>query len=923
MVCATWFLFLRRIVILFKETTEPYGANWHRRTSTIVVKQFLLGCCALGLFACGGSGSSGSQSPDPVVVDLPIAYIKRPLPVNADDSTLLADNILDPAAFNPGAALYIRDRAAPGADEINVTDRVWPEDALYDVKDLAVSPDGTKLIFAMRAPDDPNLNADEQAKWDIWEYELTTDTLRRVITSDTIAQQNHDVSPNYLPDGGIVFASDRQQRTRSILLNDGKPQYGGLHEDNLNNGDEPAFVLHTMNENVGDIEQITFNQSHDLQPSVLQDGRVLFLRWDRWGNDNLSLYTVNPDGSHLQFYYGFHSQDTGSNNSLAVFSRPRQLPDDRILAILRPRQTDSFGGDLVLIDGENYTEVSQPTHANAGTSGTGQVSGSLLDVFIDDRISPHGYFSAAYPFFDETNRLLVGWNQCRLLNPDNADTFLPCTDDNLQDPNAQEANPAYGLWIYNPVEGTQLPVIPAEEGVIYSDVLAMEPRDPPTYRQPLSVTADKGYLDAALGVVHIRSVYDFDGIDTTPGGIEVMRDPAQTNWEERPARFLRIVKAVSIPEEDLLDFNTGAFGINGGGQAMREILGYVPIEPDGSVKFEVPADLAFSIEIVDAEGRRAPPFQRHQNWLQVRPGETVECNGCHQRGSELPHGRQAAQAPSINTGAPTSAPFPNTALMAQMGETMAETYARINGVRTPTVDIHFTDEWSTSPDPADVIDYRYSDLESLGLVAPTPASCKTQWSGDCRVTINYLDHIQPLWELVRPIAGGNMACVDCHSKVGSMGEARVPDGQLELTNTAPDGVLNTHPGANALWNLAYRELFLADAELELDGGNLRQRRIIDAPAVLDPDTGEVITPEQSHVPVCNPPMARSGARDSSRAIVSNSDCETVNSPPDFFPWFETGAPHAGYLEDAELKLISEWLDIGAQYYNDPFQAPVN
>ncbi|MEA3133650.1 MAG: hypothetical protein QOG17_1496, partial [Gammaproteobacteria bacterium] len=32
--------------------------------------------------------------------------------------------------------------------------------------------------------------------------------------------------------------------------------------------------------------------------------------------------------------------------------------------------------------------------------------------------------------------------------------------------------------------------------------------------------------------------------------------------------------------------------------------------------------------------------------------------------------------------------------------------------------------------------------------------------------------------------------------------------------------------------------------------------------------------------------------------------------------------HRGFLKPAELRLITEWLDIGAQYYNDPFVAPV-
>jgi hypothetical protein len=54
-------------------------------------------------------------------------------------------------------------------------------------------------------------------------------------------------------------------------------------------------------------------------------------------------------------------------------------------------------------------------------------------------------------------------------------------------------------------------------------------------------------------------------------------------------------------------------------QLMREVLGYVPIEPDGSVSVKVPANVAFWPEILDGDGRRIEP--RHQNWLQLRPGE--------------------------------------------------------------------------------------------------------------------------------------------------------------------------------------------------------------------------------------------------------------------------------------------------------------
>ena len=43
--------------------------------------------------------------------------------------------------------------------------------------------------------------------------------------------------------------------------------------------------------------------------------------------------------------------------------------------------------------------------------------------------------------------------------------------------------------------------------------------------------------------------------------------------------------------------------------------------------------------------------------------------------------------------------------------------------------------------------------------------------------------------------------------------------------------------------------------------------------------------------------------------------------PRFFSRFNAGGSHAGWLTPAELKLVSEWLDIGAQYFNDPFAVP--
>ena len=60
--------------------------------------------------------------------------------------------------------------------------------------------------------------------------------------------------------------------------------------------------------------------------------------------------------------------------------------------------------------------------------------------------------------------------------------------------------------------------------------------------------------------------------------------------------------------------------------------------------------------------------------------------------------------------------------------------------------------------------------------------------------------------------------------------------------------------------------------------------------------------------------ARSAARASSRG--------EAGAPPSNSARRWAGGSHAGYLSPAELRLLAEWLDIGAQYFNNPFDPAV-
>ena len=331
---------------------------------------------------------------------------------------------------------------------------------------------------------------------------------------------------------------------------------------------------------------------------------------------------------------------------------------------------------------------------------------------------------------------------------------------------------------------------------------------------------------------------------------------------------------------------------------------------------KVPANIAFAVSVLDENGRRFS--QRHQNWLQVRPGEQLTCNGCHSQTGVDPHGRLDAEAPSANAGALVNgAPFPNTvpALFADAGETMAQVYSRINGVPNPDPNIVFNDVWTDptlrAPDTSFV--YRYSDLQTP---APIEPGCLSNWQSNCRIVLNYEDVIHPLFGVDRRIFDINDpgllirddSCIACHSPLDAMGMVQDPAAQLDLT----DGV---SPDQAAHFN-SYRELLFNDAEQEIVGGVL-----IDTLVQAVDGAGNLLFQEDA-----NGDLILDGAGQPIPVLVTINVQPTLstagaNASPRFMVLFEPLGSHVGRLSSAELKLLSEWLDIGAQYYNNPFDVP--
>ncbi len=882
--------------------------------------------CAL-LAACGGgSGSNssvlgGGQDPDPVIVDFPLVYVSRPLLVD-ENGDLLTQEVRNAVGFFPGADLILRDRASPTAEERSLTVDVFPDDengepARYDVKDIDVSFDGERLLFAMRAPEIPGADEEDQPKWNIWLFDRTSNSLRRVIASDLVAEEGHDVAPRFLPDDRIVFSSTRQRHAKAVLLDEGKPQFEALNEDR----NQPALALHVMNEDGSQIQQITFNASSDLDPAVLSDGRVVYSRWDSVaGRDRVSLYVTRPDGTETNLLYGVHSHDTGPAGQSIEFVESTELPDGRLMVLMRPSGLQARMGVLpVAIDVAAYVEHDQPTASNVGLIADAQELLITGDLNLDDNTPPlQGRYASVWPLTDGTNRLLVSWSQCRLRDTtsDPADPVIaPCTPENLADANFVEADPLYGVWMHDLDQDTAQPIVTGSPGQVHTDARVMESRLPPPVlldKTP-GVDIDADLVAANVGLVNIRSVYDFDG--TAIADIDVLADPGQTAAILRPARFARFVKSVSMPDDDVVDLDGTAFG-RSQAQLMREVLGYAPIHPDGSVRAMVPANVAFWVEVLDVNARRL--FVRHNNWLHARPGDEVTCNGCHTTDSELPHGRPDAEAASAHAGAPLDGqPFPNTepALFADAGETMAEVYSRINGEQPLSVNVVFDDVWTDPAVRAKDLSFDYS-YSALTTPVPVELGCVTAWNSTCRIVVNYEQHIHPIWGVDRQVfdeATGTIlvrddTCTSCHNTEDAMAAPMVPEAQLDLS----DGISADQADHFA----SYRELLFNDNEQEVADGILQDRLVQDTDAngnllfLTDGNGDLILDPLGDPIPVLvpvgvTPPMSVAGAAAS----------------PRFFDLFATGGTHADRLTPAELRLISEWIDIGGQYYNNPFDVP--
>jgi cytochrome c553 len=282
--------------------------------------------------------------------------------------------------------------------------------------------------------------------------------------------------------------------------------------------------------------------------------------------------------------------------------------------------------------------------------------------------------------------------------------------------------------------------------------------------------------------------------------------------------------------------------------------------------------------VVDAKGRG---IQTHLNWIQVRPGERRTCDGCHspRRGGAINSGDV------VNTLPP--ALLPGLAGQHRSGETMAALRTRLDATLLRLKpDMEFSDVWADTSKPGVaarapiVVRYTGNADPAQDLATPAPVNG----------LINYPQHIQPIWSRDR----GANTCTGCHAD----------SAKLDLRGTTA--------GTGRL--VSYEELMLGDP-------------------LIDPGTGRPLTRLREGVPevVRGAPLVETmggnatGHARSSRLteILFNETLKASGESRTAHPQPPISAPdHSTLLNAAEKRLVVEWMDLGGQYYNNPFDGGI-
>ena len=339
-------------------------------------------------------------------------------------------------------------------------------------------------------------------------------------------------------------------------------------------------ILHVMDADGSNMHPISVNSETEFDPAVLPDGRLIFGRWEYVDKNALtiqSLWSMYPDGTRETAVY--------ANNMVFPEATldPRPVPGTRLIALTLSKHNSTPRGTI-----------------------------AYLDPFVGKN-DPKALFN----FEDPGNPTRDTGNSCEPY-PLDADTVIFSGRSRGHNRNVIEMMNR---------KRQRITVLSDPKICLHAPMLVKR-RPVPRLMPDLTDQSKK------FGAFSVLDVYE--------GLAGIKRGEAK--W----LRVIEETSRVSASPGSRNPYNQ-TFLVSGAlAFATKIYLGMVPINDDGSIYFEAPAGRALYFQVLDKDKRL---IQSMRTFFQAAPGVTRSCIGCHEKKSNA-----SSAPPKISRKALASGP---------------------------------------------------------------------------------------------------------------------------------------------------------------------------------------------------------------------------------------------------------------------------
>ncbi len=508
---------------------------------------------------------------NPAVDFTQVLFIDQPLP-QGSESTHEAVHRLGRMAVAGGRLLVLDGLRPDGAVRQLAPEKpgsFWRPELSFDAK---------KVLFCFKPHDQKSFHL----------YEMNLDPSPPLGAGGTGLKQltdseYDDIDPLYLPDGHILFTSTRG----NTYVRCGPYIY--------------SYVLARCDADGRNVYLISMNSEPDFVPALMNDGRVVYSRWeysDKDQNRVQGLWTTRQDGTQTAVLWG--NQSVWPDH----LAEPRPLPGSGRVLFTSVGHHDWFHGAIGIVDPRQGFNFPRGLTRVTFDLPWAEVGSSPADRPESPRYHSSGRFNgymAPYPISEED--------------------FLV---------SARGAADKFRLYLMD-VHGNRELIYEGAHNAWYATPVRPRPVPP---QQPDMVTwpgTGKERKPVQPGV--------FYSGDVCQGVPDLPRE---------------LVKYVRVFQQDAKTYSTWnkVFVFSGPAvsavqtEAVKRIVTTAPVEPDGSVYFVAPAGVALFLQLLDGHYRA---LHTMRSFTGVLPGERRACVGCHSMHSAAPPaqpGLAARRAPT-------------------------------------------------------------------------------------------------------------------------------------------------------------------------------------------------------------------------------------------------------------------------------------